>query len=250
MTIAAHSIVTPTRVWCIELSAALPALLALEAETPRLSPADRSRAARYADGQMAQAWIGARVALRVVLERELGAGVRRVDFDISGRGKPSLPGAHLAFSLSHAAGRALIATGPPGPLGVDLEGERPVRLHGPRRVAIERAGAALSSQPLPDDAEALFLQCWVRLEALSKAEGEGLARVLSRAGAFGAGRRALADPQPQAATGPLLPETLQVVDLALGPGLFAAMATASGVTGAEIGHLPADGDGLRAFVLG
>ena len=85
MTIAAHSIVTPTRVWCIELSAALPALLALEAETPRLSPADRSRAARYADGQMAQAWIGARVALRVVLERELGAGVRRVDFDLSGR---------------------------------------------------------------------------------------------------------------------------------------------------------------------
>lgn len=243
MSIAASPLTSATRVWCIDLTAALPALLMIEAETPRLSDVDRSRASRFSDGHAARTWMAAHVALRLVLERGLGTDVRRMTFAVSPRGKPELSGGNIAFSLSHGAGHALIATGPRGALGVDIEGPRPVRLTGDRREAIEAAGAALSRQALPKPADARFLQAWVRLEALSKAEGEGLARILTRAGAFGARRG-------QGVSDELLPAGLQVLDLALGPGLFAAMAMGAQATGAHVSHLPVDTDGLQAFAMG
>lgn len=242
MAIVASSLASATRVWCIDLAAALPALLTIEAETPRLSDADRGRAARISDGQAARDWIAAHVVLRLVLERELGPDVRRKTFALSSRGKPELPDSGIAFSLSHGAGRALIATGPTGALGVDIEDSRPVRLTGDRRQAIETAGAALSRQTLPASPDARFLQAWVRLEALSKADGEGLARILTRAGAFGARRG-------QGVADELLPDSVQVLDLALGPGLFAAIAMSVEATGAHVCHLPVDTDGLRAFAI-
>ncbi|MDO9384606.1 MAG: hypothetical protein Q7T86_17290 [Hyphomicrobiaceae bacterium] len=232
-----------TRVWCVDLRASLAALLMLEAEVPRLSDDERARAARFSSGQAAREWMATHVALRLVLEHSLGPNARRNPFAVSANGKPDLPNSGIAFSLSHGAGHALIATGPVGPLGVDIEGTRTIRMAGDRRTAIEAAGAGLSSQALPSEPDARFLQAWVRLEALSKAQGKGLARVLSRAGAFGAGRG-------RGVSGTLLPSEIQVSDLALGSGLYAAVAMAVGSTGAHVGFLPAEADELRVFALG
>jgi 4'-phosphopantetheinyl transferase len=243
MTFPPNPHASTTRVWCIDLNASLAALLMLEAEAPRLSDVDRSRASRFSSGQAAREWMAAHVALRLVLEHSLGSGARRIPFRVSPSGKPDLPGSGIAFSLSHGAGHALIATGAVGPLGVDIEGGRAIRMAGDRRTSIESAGAGLSSQALPFEPDARFLQAWVRLEALSKAQGEGLARVLSRAGAFGAERG-------KGVSGTLLPGGIQVSDLALGSGLYAAVAMAVGATGAHVGFLPAEADELRAFALG
>lgn len=232
-----------TRVFCIDLRNCTDTLMALEAETPRLSDSERQRAARLVDGQAAQRWLAAHVALRLVLERALGAGLRRVPYQVSPGGKPGLAGSPIVFSLSHGGGWSLIAVAQQGPLGVDIESVRPIRFAGDRRAAIESAGALLSRQPLPDDTTGRFLQAWVRLEALAKAGGDGMAKVLTRAGAFG-GRRG------QGAGPDLLPRSIVVADLALGEGHYAAIARGASATGVEVCAMPTDGDSLRAFPLG
>ncbi len=137
MTFPPNPHASTTRVWCIDLNASLAALLMLEAETPRLSDVDRSRASRFSSGQAAREWMAAHVALRLVLEHSLGSGARRIPFRVSPSGKPDLPDSGIAFSLSHGAGHALIATGAVGPLGVDIEGSRTIRMAGDRRTSIE-----------------------------------------------------------------------------------------------------------------
>jgi 4'-phosphopantetheinyl transferase len=233
-----------TEVWYVDLAAAAAALHALEAELPRLSEDEHARARRLTQPDTAAAWLAAHVALRLVLERCCGRDVRRLAFAVREGGKPVLsPGAGPAFSLSHTAGHALIAIAASEPLGVDIETPRKVAMEASRRASIEAAGAVLSRQPLPEDADARFLQAWVRIEALAKSEGVGLSRVLSRAGAFGRGRGRGVAPD-------LLGDDTTVADLALGAGLFGAVATASGGSGVQLGRLPVDVHGLRAFALG
>lgn len=187
--------------------------------------------------------MAAHVALRLALERALGPGVRRVAFARSARGKPELHDVPIAFSLSHGAGQALIATGPAGPLGVDIEGVRRLRLTGERRDAVVAGGAALSSRDLPKDSTGRFLQAWVRLEALAKAEGRGLAGVLSDTGAYGPRRG-------QGVAADLLPSGIAVNDLAVGAGLYAAIASASGEPVPSVERMPNDADGLGGFTGG
>lgn len=229
------------QVWCIDVRAAGAALLALEAETPRLSDEDVARADRIADTAARREWMAAHVALRLVLERELGRALRRTPFVREAAGRPSLPRSDVAFSLAHAAGHALIATAPSLPLGVDLEGDRPVRLSAERRSAIEQAAATLTSAPLPAAGAPRFLQSWVRLEALAKADGEGLARILARTGAYGAGRRHGTDPSG------LLPPSIRIEDLALANGLYAAIAIAAAFSPPQALWMPAGLAALRAF---
>ena len=120
----------------------------------------------------------AHIALRVLIERAFGPEWRRVPYHISPEGKPSLPDAAGGFSLSHIPGWALIALAATGPVGVDLERRRPISLSPVRREQLEWAAAALVPQrALPVDAEARFLQAWVRLEAVAKAGGMGLGRL-------------------------------------------------------------------------
>lgn len=243
MTQASHRRDLETQVWCIELAPALPALLQLDAASEYLPPEDRTRAARFADGDMARAWQGAHIALRLVLERLIGVEARGVSFVRSDRGKPHLTDSDVAFSLSHGAGRALIATGAQGLLGIDIEGPRAIRMSADRRQVIEMAGAAVDAEPLPENADSRFLQAWVRLEALSKATGEGMGLLLTRAGAFG--------PSRQTRVGsPLLANGLRVRDLSVGRDVFAAIALPASEEPAAVVHLPSGVDELRAFAQG
>ena len=235
-----------------DLTAALAALEDAERSTPRLS-ADQH--ARFADltargNRQAQTWRAAHIALRIVLERHAGACVRGVCYTLEPGGRPHLPVTPEwmdppQFSLSHTGGFALIAVATTEPVGIDLECPRTVRLAPERRQPIEAAAQRLAmSEPLPDAADDRFLQAWVRLEATAKATGEGMGRLLSKAGAIGAGFAASA--ASKRGGDPVASVTVR--DLDLGHNCFAAIAARTLPASLLVEVLPADTAGLAAFL--
>jgi phosphopantetheinyl transferase len=231
--------------WCVDLRGAGPALLELERLTPRLSASERESARTLADAAAADEWLAAHVALRVLLERAVGAEWRGMPFVRSGRGKPCLDGAPVAFSLSHVPGLALIGFGTSGAIGVDVERARAVRVRRPRRRRIEAAAAALNNeQALPGGDDARFLQAWVRLEAFAKAEGCGIGRLLTRLGIVG--DREVTRTAILQGVASMRAEAQGKItrDLDLGEGLFAAVAVGAGQAVPEISWLPASVEGL------
>ena len=218
----------------------------MERATPRLSDWDRNRASSFTDATVAEEWLAAHIVLRLLLERAVGPQWRRAAFVRASSGKPHLDGARITFSLSHAPGLALIGLTSEGSIGVDIERSRTVRVDTARRARIEAAGAALEAAvALPSAAEARFLQAWVRLEALAKAEGCGIGRVLMRLGILGSrGRGDIARDAAQSATGALR-ETVEVRDLVVGEGMFAAAAFAGGPATDQVSWLPATIEGLE-----
>jgi 4'-phosphopantetheinyl transferase len=220
--------------WCVDLGAAGPALHTLEERMPRLSSADRARACDLSDPAVRGEWLATHIALRLLIERAAGTQWRGVTFARGERGKPHLDGTPLAFSISHTPGLALIGLASRGSIGVDIERTRRVRVGEERHVRIEEAGAALTNEPLPAEGSARFLQAWVRLEALAKADGCGIGRLLTRLGILGVSAETRAG---QASARTMVAALLatdtapSVRDLQLGDGVYAAVASI-GVAGA------------------
>ena len=235
--------------WCVDLSAATPALYAIERRTPRLCPADRTRAASFSDARVREEWLATYIALRLLIERAAGAQWRGATFNRATRGKPLLDGAPLGFSLSHAPGLALIGMSPRGNIGVDIERTRQVRIGAERRARIEEAGAALSDAPLPSEGSARFLQAWVRLEAFAKAEGCGIGRLLTRLGILGTDAAARAQPVSAQALALALraePQSAATVhDMAIGEDNFAAVALTGGAMPGKPSWLPVSIESLE-----
>ena len=103
-------------------------------------------------------------ACRKLLERALGFSPR---VEKREGGQPFLPEhPELSISFSHTGG-AVAAALSESPVGVDLEGPRPVNL----RLA-ERFFTAAELAYAVD--EARFLEVWTRKEALLKREGRGI----------------------------------------------------------------------------
>lgn len=237
------------QLWCVDLEAAGAALREMEGRARRLSDWDRQNAAAIADKEAAAQWLAAHAALRLLLERSLGAHWRGVPFARRPNVRPDLEDAPVAFSLSHVAGLALIGLTLDGDIGVDLERARPVRVRAPRRGLIETAGAALNAgKPLPEDGDARFLQAWVRLEAFAKAQGCGIGRLLTRLGIVGG--RDVASPVlvQRVAAARAEARAGAVHDLAIGPGLFAAVALAPAQVVPEVRWLPTRLDGLNELL--
>ena len=208
----------------VDLRSALPALETAEHATPRLSDDERARYENRAglNSGDAKLWRGAHIALRIALEREAGIGVRGVPFETEPGGRPRL--AKLTggdrpphFSLAHAGDFALLAISNTGPAGVDLEITRTLNVSAERRARIETAARRAAPEIELDgaDDDARFLQAWVRLEALAKATGLGIGRILTAAGVVGGTSQLLNDPAASACT---------VRDLAVRAGCFAAVA--------------------------
>jgi 4'-phosphopantetheinyl transferase len=126
----------------------------------------------------------AHAALRIVLAGHIGIAEARRPFRIAPGGKPTLAVSSppLEFSLAHCETAALIAISYDGPVGVDLETPRPLRIADGRCAALIDAAIALAPETaLPDGpGDARFLQAWTRLEALAKATGEGIGALLER----------------------------------------------------------------------
>ena len=228
MSLAANDVI-----FFADLAKALTALDAAERASPRLSHDqvarfENLRAARGDDE--AGLWRAAHIALRIVLERYAGIGAAGQAYAIEPGGRPrlvlsALGGVAPHFSLSHAGGYALIAVSHAGPIGVDLEVTRTITVSPERRQRIETAATLLApAQPLPVENDPRFLQAWVRLEAVAKASGLGIGRILTEAGVVGgnatdaSGRRAASDTTEGAA--------IDVRDLTLKGGCFGAVAGA------------------------
>lgn len=235
-----------SELWCVDVVAAAPALHALEARTPRLSPADEARAAALTDAGARAEWRAAHIALRLLIERAAGAGWRRVPFVREARGKPRLEGAPVVFSLAHTPGLALIGLARRSGIGVDIERTRTLRIGAARRTHIIAAATALADASLPADEQACLLQAWVRLEACAKADGCGIGRLLTQLGILGtqdgggsAGERAASLRAAHAPAG--------IRDLDLGPGIHAAAMLFADPASAAVTRLPADIEALETL---
>jgi 4'-phosphopantetheinyl transferase len=219
------------QVWLVDLDTTAPALEACETSSPRLSAADHVRIAQVADPGNRRLRRAATLALRLVLERAFGIGLRAVDLPRDAFGRPMLPAATGPgdFSLSHAGRFALIGCiqGKGARIGVDLEapipGAAPRGAHisaARRHIIVESARLLCDAHPPTSDSPAAFLSAWVRLEALAKADGRGIGHLLTAIGALGgtAGR------DVSAARGLALAHRCRVVDLDVGRHMFAAVA--------------------------
>lgn len=184
---ASRVVVSDLEIIFVDLDASCALLEAEEARTPRLGAADIVRAARLAgDRREQQLWRGARIALRVVLERMAGPGIRGVDFEIATGGRPALGAGQPHFSVSHTDAVALIAVSRLVPVGVDIERVRELSMNADRRSRIVAAAAGSAPDVSFDtSSNADVLRAWVRLEAIAKARGSGIGVVLTEAGVIG-----------------------------------------------------------------
>jgi 4'-phosphopantetheinyl transferase len=162
-----------TLAWC-ELVADDEALAALFAW---LSPAERARGSRFANGTLANRYSVGRAALRWLLGRHLGIDPGDVPIERDARGRPRLADGTLDFNISHTRDIALvgISSVAGARIGVDVEHEaRSVDHVGlSRKFLTPREQSTVAA--LDEDAHRkAFLSRWTCKEAMSKATGDAL----------------------------------------------------------------------------
>jgi 4'-phosphopantetheinyl transferase len=234
--------------WLIDLDRVAPTLLRLDEEIPRLGAAERAAILAFGDADERRRRLAAHVALRLLIEGAIGKRGRGKDFVREGAGKPRLAGADIDFSLAHSAELALIGVARASPIGVDLETIRPVVLAHGRRQKILEAAAALGEHTLAAAAaEAAFVQAWVRLEAVAKASGLGLARTLAQLGLWHGEAEREGRDVAAAARSHLSALGLKVCDLAPAAGRIGAVALATALPVPAIRSFPLDRGGIAAL---
>jgi 4'-phosphopantetheinyl transferase len=156
-----------------------------------LSPEERAQADALSDARVRGRFVHCRGVARRELGAQLGIPPAEVPIGLGPHGKPLLlnldgprasSDAQIDFSISHGGDWGLVALSQVGPVGVDLEAQRPVA----RSLALAKrffpwplAGeieASLNGQ----ERERLFLYHWTRLEAQAKAQGIGILRFLAQ----------------------------------------------------------------------
>lgn len=167
-------------VWRVELDVQ-------EVATEWLSAEEQGRAERLRVPAQRTQFIAGRTALRGLLAAYLGLPAREVSLALLPDGKPVLADPQLRdglhFNLAHSGNCLLLAFSNDGPLGVDVEAERPLVHPGWALAQLFSAGerALLAAIPPAQQADA-FLTIWTLKEALGKADGRGLqARIDSAA---------------------------------------------------------------------
>lgn len=234
-----------TELWLVDLDKAGAALEALEAATPRMSDDTLRQLDAIRDTAVRGERRLSHIALRILLERRIGTAARCQPFGRNASGKPVLATGGTAFSLAHTHGLALIALGVDGPLGVDIECMRTVRMAEARRAPIEVEAVALAAgRPLSSTGrDARFLNAWVRIEAAAKAHGDGVGRLLERL------RPGRARPLATAGEFAAAPQIV-VHDIDVPPGAVAAVAMAAGREPPPLVVLPATVAGIEALLQG
>jgi 4'-phosphopantetheinyl transferase len=145
-----------------------------------LSREEQDRASRFVSIRHKGEFVAARTTLRAVLSRYCGCPPGALVLRTTASGKPFLdaPGSsseRITFNLSHSRGRAVIAIAKDKEVGVDLEQIRPdieaARLA--RRFLSQKDRSWIESGENGLQPER-FLQVWVALEAVFKADGTGV----------------------------------------------------------------------------
>ena len=139
-------------------------------------PPDETQRAASLHPVAARRYVVARGILRTLLSGFTGTNAKKIRFNYSPSGKPSLSDRDdLHFNISHSADLGLFAFSPDRAVGVDVENERPVRrlLDVAQRFMTEDELRTLAETPA-DRRNSEFLRSWVVREARLKAEGKGV----------------------------------------------------------------------------
>jgi len=145
-----------------------------------LSAEERARTSAFRFDYLQRRYANGRGLLRKLLSARIGEAADRLIFTVGEYGKPALkdyPALH--FNVSHSGSVFACAISECAPLGVDVEGVRPMddMEAMSRRFFSPRESSRLMSLPL-EHRELSFFECWTRKEAFLKATGEGLSRSL------------------------------------------------------------------------
>ncbi len=146
-----------------------------------LSPDESARAERYVACKARDRFVAGRVTLRRILSRYTGQDPGDIQFEYGPQGKPQLPAGPgvPAFNVSHSASLALYAVTLHGPVGIDLEGIRPIRdAAGIVGSTFSPGERALFRTLSPADRMRTFHHWWVLKEAYIKGLGLGHAQPL------------------------------------------------------------------------
>lgn len=233
-------------VWLLDLERACDGLHESAARLGLVLAEDIAHVARLRGGPLRQRRHAMRIALRLALWQMAGRAQAFDAIMATASGKPMLPSGGLEFSLAHNDTHALIAISRAGPVGVDIENVRPVRISHPRRQSIEVAGRLLVPGGLHalSGSDEAFVQAWTRIEALAKATGDGAAVTLARLGVRhpGADEATVGAAVAIVLTQPPAGPALDIIDLALPPrdgvALMAACAHVRGVGAVTLSQMP------------
>jgi 4'-phosphopantetheinyl transferase len=143
-----------------------------------LTERERARARRYRFSRDSDGFVRGRLALRAILAQVVGCSPGEIEI-VGGDGeKPTLPAAQRCFfSFSRSAGYALCAVTRIGPVGIDIEAERPIADFGGVAAEVFGPEELDELQSLSGaEAQAAFFRGWTRKEAYLKALGVGLTR--------------------------------------------------------------------------
>ena len=146
-----------------------------EALLPSLNEVERTRALGMQFERDRVAQIRTRGVLRRLLGERLRCAPSEVRIQQSRYGKPYVAASPLHFNVSHSGRMGVVAIGASGPVGIDIEGLRPIDdwRDVAKRFFAEPELRALV--PLDDHRGlAAFLRCFVRKEAYAKALGTGI----------------------------------------------------------------------------
>jgi 4'-phosphopantetheinyl transferase len=136
-------------------------------ETSPPTAGEAARAAHFRTPDLQRRYLRSHAALRAILGSQTDG---RLDFAVSGNGKPFLPGSpHIKFNLSHSGEVALVAVALEVEIGVDVEWIRPMPEY--RQIA-ERFFPPSQAGLVADEAD--FFRRWTRIEAVVKACGTGI----------------------------------------------------------------------------
>ncbi len=127
----------------------------------------------------------ARIILRLGLSRFGNQSLVCCPITRNTKGRPELVGSgRPIFSISHSADHIAVAIADVGPLGIDIEYHRSIKMSSERQQGIMRQasnhGLALPSNEEGSTGDSRFLGVWTKLEAIAKARGDGIGAVLTQ----------------------------------------------------------------------
>jgi 4'-phosphopantetheinyl transferase len=170
-------------VWLCDLSR-------LEGERPalasKLSPAEQTRAARFAFERDRRRFVLSHGLLRTILSRYLAREPGEIQFETGPHGKPAVPRRSdvafpIEFSLSHSGHYAVVAVRKERAVGVDVE---VCRLDVEALKLAQRFFTPLESQRIAqahgEEQQRIFYCYWTGKEAYLKGRGVGLSLGLDR----------------------------------------------------------------------
>ena len=171
---------TDDGVMCIVLDLAGKFEAWLDAARHRVSSGELARAAHFHQRSDAARHLVGRALARTLLARALGRTALREEFAVNPWGKPLLPSCGHEFNIAHSGDLVCLALSRGIAVGIDVEQAVAAVDPYPLAEIFHPAECAAIRAQAPTPAQASFLRCWTRKEAVAKALGQGLAQALDR----------------------------------------------------------------------